>query len=264
MTSATEPAPPRASATVLLLRDGARGPEVFMLRRHGMVDFAAGALVFPGGKVDRGDRDPALAGLADGLAGLDAEEAAHRAAAVREAFEEAGILLARDAAGTFPDAARLAALAPWRGRLDRGEAALTGFLAAEGLRLAADRVVPLARWITPAANPRRFDTRFYLAPAPDGQAGLHDGRETVESGWHRPADLLAAAEAGTWSLVPATRAHLMLVAGCADVAAALSMAAAHPKAPVTPVLERRPDGMLVRIPAEAGYGRTEFPLERMP
>jgi len=256
---ATEPVP---SATVLLLRDGARGPEALLLRRHAGVAFAAGALVFPGGKVDAGDREPCIP--ATGGDGLEAEERAHRLAAVREAFEEAGVLLTRGADRDFPTADRLAGLAPWRGRLDRREATLGDFLRTEGLAADLAALVPLARWITPASNPRRFDTRFYAAAVPPGQAGAHDGRETVDSAWLRPADALSLADRGGAELVPATRANLMLAARGRTVADILALAAAHPKAPITPEVERGPDGLRVRIPAGAGYGVRELPLVKPP
>src|SRR5262249_39605726 len=159
------------------LRDGAAGLEVFMVKRHHQIDFVAGALVFPGGKLEAGDSDPALAAHVDCPGDWTAAMRALGAGAIREAFEESGILLARDArTGEFASAERLDALQPYRHAFEKREAALAQVLAKEKLRLALDQLVPFAHWITPDNMPKRFDTHFFLAVSPVGHVGSHDGR----------------------------------------------------------------------------------------
>src|SRR5690242_7135892 len=136
-----KPATPVAAATVLIVRDGADGLEVFMVKRHHQIDFVAGALVFPGGKVHGGDREAALSDHMDGAEAWTPEMRALGAAAIREAFEESGILFARDANGTFVSTARLAELDAWRERLEKNSATLLEMVQREQLRLACDRLV---------------------------------------------------------------------------------------------------------------------------
>ncbi len=175
------------AATILIARDAPDGLEVFMVKRHHQIDFVAGALVFPGGKVAKGDHDAALCDFVDGSAALSPDMQALAAAAIREAFEESGILFAREAgADELVDAERLAQLEHYRPALEKGEIGLLDMVRAENLRLACDRLVRFAHWITPENMPKRFDTHFFLAAAPPGHAGSHDGRESVELGVDPP------------------------------------------------------------------------------
>jgi 8-oxo-dGTP pyrophosphatase MutT (NUDIX family) len=258
MTShAKKAVPARPAATVLLLRDGAEGLEVFMVVRHHQIDFASGALVFPGGSVDPGDR-----AIAEALPGLGGTEAgALRIAAIRETFEECGVLLARPrGSAVLVDAARLKAIeATHRTALCRGERPFAEILAAEDLVPATDHLVHFAHWITPASRPKRFDTHFFLADAPVDQLAVHDGGESVESVWIRPAQALAETKAGLRKLVFATRLNLMKLAGCATVAAAFAAAAAAPVVTVEPEGVETPEGRMLRIPRAAGYGGELFP-----
>ena len=170
--AAAAPAAPRAASTILLLRDGPSGLEVFMVVRHHEIDFASGALVFPGGRMEAADAELAREAMsfADGI---DETARALRIAAIREAFEECGVLLARPKGDErIVSAERLSAL-------DRS-APFADLMAREGLVPAADALVPFARWITPAFLPKRFDTHFFLALAPPHRALAHDGREAVE------------------------------------------------------------------------------------
>jgi hypothetical protein len=138
---------------------------------------------------------------------------------------------------------------------------MADFVAAHGLRLACDVLVPFARWITPAPVPKRFDTHFYLTAAPADQAALHDGGETVDSIWIRPKAALVEANAGTRPIVFPTRLNLMWLAQAADVKAALTAAQAREVVPVQPEIEDRGGGdKAVRIPAEAGYPINEVPV----
>ena len=240
--SGAPPAPARDAATVALVRDGTAGLEVYLLRRVREMAFAAGMFVFPGGSVDdadRGggaDRDPA-GGDATGWAatggdatGWDAagwaaafgvDEALARAlvcAAVRETFEESGVLLAgRSATEVLPDVSD----AGWeaeRVALEAREQSLSGLLLRRGLVLRADLLAPLAHWITPDSEPRRFDTRFFLAAVPPGQVCREVGGEADERRWVAPA----AALAGGLRMMPPTRAVLADLARFGDVASALA------------------------------------------
>lgn len=255
-------APARLAATVLLLRDGPDGVEVFMVVRHQQIDFASGALVFPGGKLAVGDHDPAAQARCSGVEGLNADEIALRIAAIREAFEECGVLLARPQAGAgFVEPARVAELGPrYRRALDKGEIGIAAMLDAESLILACETLVPFAHWTTPTFMPKRFDTRFYLAAAPAEQVLLHDGGEAVDSVWIRPQDALAQADAGTRTLVPATRLNVEKLGRSTTVADAIAAACADTIIEVLPERIDTAEGITLRIPAAAGYGITEFSL----
>jgi len=262
MTDAATPAA-RLAATVLLLRDGSAGLEVFMVVRHQQIDFASGALVFPGGKLADGDRDPRLPAHCTGAQGLDTAALALRVAALREAFEESGVLLARPRGSSgFVASDRLDAIgARWRKPLDRGEAGIVEMLEAEDLVLAIDALRPFAHWITPTFMAKRFDTHFFLAVAPAEQVAGHDGREMVDSRWLTPATALADAAAGRCTLVPATELNVALLGEQITVASALAAAAARRIVPVLPELVgSSATGRVLRIPADAGYAVSEFPL----
>ncbi|HEX4159119.1 MAG TPA: hypothetical protein VHY79_11635 [Rhizomicrobium sp.] len=253
---------PAPAATILLLRDGDCGLEVFMVERHHEMDFGGGALVFPGGKAAREDYDPELAGLVDGAADWPAEIRVLANSAIREAFEEAGVLLARDApSGEIIAADRLAALDPFREALELERIGLVEFLRAENLRLACDQLVPFAHWITPRDMPRRFDTHFFLAPVPAGHVGQHCGRESVDSLWIRPSDAVAAA--AKWKLMFPTRMNLLKLSHAEGVSQALQAARSALPVAVEPWLEEMPDGKFVRIRADAGYEITRMPVHEM-
>ena len=256
-----EPAPALPSATILLVRDAPEGLEVFMVVRHHEIDTASGASVFPGGKLAAGDSDPVLRGHCDGADDLDDAGLALAVAAIRESFEECGVLLARREGETgLLDAASLAALEDARGPFEAGELTMAEFVVTHRLRLACDALVPFARWITPSIVPKRFDTNFYLTAAPADQAALHDGGETVDSIWIRPDTALREANAGTRPIVFPTRLNLMLLAQAANVAAAIAAARARTVVAVQPEIEDRGTGKSVCISADAGYPITEVPV----
>lgn len=246
------------SATLLMLRDGATGLEVFMVKRHHQIDFASGALVFPGGKVDPLDRDPAIRAACDGADALDDERLCLAACAIREGFEESGILLARpaDAPGLI-DGGRAGALSAWRAPLNDGQKGLAEFLAAERLRLATDALVPFAHWVTPQFMPKRFDTHFYLAAAPAGQLGRHDGTESVDSVWVNP---LAALDDKRWTIIFPTKMNLIKLGQSKTVAQALTTARATPVVTVEPKVDVIDGQQMLTIPEAAGYGKIAEPL----
>jgi 8-oxo-dGTP pyrophosphatase MutT (NUDIX family) len=251
---------PVPAATILLVRDAPDGIEVFMVKRHHQIDFISGALVFPGGKVESGDGDPALRELMDGAGAWPAEMRALGAAAIREAFEESGILLARDAAtGDFVHEERLSGLDRYRHALEKREISLVEMLRAEGLRLALDQLVRFAHWITPEHMPKRFDTHFFIAPSPVGHRGRHDGRESVDSVWITPQR--AIADRKTWNVVFPTKLNLMKLGGQSSVVAALAAARASEPVTVTPWIENGPEGQTLRIREDAGYAQTAVKLK---
>lgn len=260
---ASAPAEARPSATILLLRDGARGLEVFMVQRHHRIDFATGALVFPGGKVDPGDADPALASRCPGGEALPDAERILRVAAIRETFEEAGVLLARPrGAGGLVDAARLRDLeARWRGPLFRDEAAMPELVEREDLELASDRLVPFAHWITPDFMPKRFDTWFFAVAAPPDHVAAHDGAESVDSVWIRPIDAIADAEAGRRVVIFPTLMNLRKLGRSDAVADALAAARRDRIVTVHPRVELRDGERRMVLPADAGYDVVETPVE---
>lgn len=256
----TQPVAPRLSATVMVLRDTPDGMEVFMVVRHHKIEFASGAIVFPGGSLDASDRDPRIRSVSDGADGLDDTALAVRVAAAREAFEECGVLYARDpSTGSIVDGARARALGEkYRGPLEADEIGMADVAEAEGLRIALDQLSPFAHWVTPAHMAKRFDTHFYLAPAPGDHALLHDGSEAVDSIWIRPADALAKAEAGELTMIFATRLNLERVNKSRTVADAIAKAAQDPIVTVQPTMRKTETARILTIPIEAGYGGPDF------
>jgi 8-oxo-dGTP pyrophosphatase MutT (NUDIX family) len=264
--SSPTPKPPvqlLPASTILLVRDGPKGIEVFMVKRHHQIDFASGALVFPGGKVTAGDMDPELASYADGATKFSRELLGFAAAGIREAFEESGLLLARrKGEKALIDAKATQDLAPYRPQLDKGEITLKEFLQRENLRLAVDAIERYAHWKTPPIMPKRFDTQFFIAAAPEGQLGQHDGGEAVDSVWTTPDDAIAESE--RWTIIFPTRMNLLKLKASHKVADALAAAARRTPFPVEPYIEDTPDGKKVlRIQKEAGYGDVFEPIERL-
>ena len=231
-TPSLEARPPRASATLVVVRDAPEGIEVLLSRRAERGDHNSGAWVFPGGIVDPGDRlaheccagiDEAAAnarlGLADGALG-------YYVAAVRECFEESGLLYAVDSSGALValDGDAAAALLAWRGPLHRGERTVPELCREFGLTLALDRLVYLSHWLTPLGRAKRFDTRFFIAELPAAQTAEFDGTEMVEQLWLRPADALARAV--ELKLMTPTQTTLALIGRFDAVAALLAWARA--------------------------------------
>lgn len=253
------------AATILLVRDGGEGLEVFMVVRHHQIDFASGALVFPGGKVDKRDLDEGVRGRVEGAEGLDDWELSMRVAAIREAYEECGVLLARDeGTSALVDAARLAALESYRDRLNKAEIGIGEMLANEGLRLAADLLTPFAHWITPNMMPKRFDTRFYVAVAPEDHLAVHDGRESVDSVWIKPADALQEALEGKRTIIFPTRVNVQKLGRHGSAADAIAAARKSNIVTVEPKVTKNDAGEpVLRIPIEADYDVTEEPLSNV-
>ena len=254
-----QPVTPRDAATVMLLRDSPAGRlEVYMLRRQASMAFAAGAMVFPGGSVDPRDADEQL-----GWAGPDAAEwgrifdappelaRALVCAAVRETFEESGVLLAgpsvdsvvEDTTSDEWEADRLALL-------DRS-VSLAGLLNRRGLILRADLLRPWSRWITPVMEPRRFDTRFFAAALPAGQRTRDVGGEASAVAWVEPAGALTAGQREELRLMPPTRVSLTELADCGTREAALT--GPRQVAPIIPELQLRNGAVWLTVPGLSGY-----------
>jgi len=253
---------PIPAATVLLLRDGDAGMEVFMVRRATKMDFAAGALVFPGGKVDPPDRAPLLRKRCGDVSDVDDFELALRVAAVRETFEECGVLLARPHGGQelVPEARVQELEAKYRDALTKDELGIDAMIMTENLDLACDLLVYYAHWITPVIRPKRFDTHFFLAPAPADQVPLHDGSESLDSLWTRPQAAIDSSVAGGYQVMFPTYCNLVKLDRNKTVDEALEAARNEPVITVLGQHRVMPDGTRhVVIPKTAGYGVTEVP-----
>jgi 8-oxo-dGTP pyrophosphatase MutT (NUDIX family) len=259
-------ADPRDAATVAIVRAAAAGPgvEVLMLRRTAAMKFAPGAYVFPGGSVDPADYDREVAWqgppAAEFGARLGTTERVARAlvcAAVRETFEEAGILLAGEP-GDGPVA--VPSGPSWdaeRSALTAGELTLSELLSGRGLVLRADLLVPWARWITPVAEPRRFDTCFFAAVLPAGQTAAAHAAEADHVTWLSPAAAVSAATAGEIMMLPPTKATLNQLAQAAAAGDSLAAILRTHRAiePVTPRLVVTDGGVWLDLPDDAGYPR---------
>jgi len=249
---------PRDASTILLLRDSkaAKETEVFMMVRHYEIDFNSGALVFPGGSVDKNDKEIIdRPELYSGGGGLDASALSFRIAAIRETFEESGILLARPKGSQALIDARRAGEIEAAHRTDLNDRKITFLevLTDNGMMLALDELVPYAHWITPEGMPKRFDTWFFLAAAPPDQLGAHDGRESTDSIWVSPREALAGGETGRFKLPFPTTRNLIKLGKQPSVKAALDDSRGRSIVTVMPVMTRLNGGRQLRIPKEAGY-----------
>lgn len=240
------PTPPQPAATVLLVRDDPF--EVLMVRRPPTGSFRD-ALVFPGGMVDPADADAAWCALIDDADGMAIAERAVRIAALRETYEETGLLIVAPGDGG-------SAPAP-------PGADFRAAVRARGGRLPLQALVPFAHWITPEVSARRWDTRFFIAAAPPDQTAVHTGDELAAIEWIAPATMLARDAAGEEALLFPTRLNLARLAESGCVADALAAARRRPAFTVLPRVERRGDGVALLIPAEAGYGIVEDARRRL-
>jgi 8-oxo-dGTP pyrophosphatase MutT (NUDIX family) len=258
------PAVARDAATVMVLRpeseSGQPGdaPEVLMLRRPAAMAFAPGAYVFPGGSVDPDDRDPDIGWVA----GPTPEEFGERlgctaelaralvCAAVRETFEESGVLLAGGADGA-PAEFDEPSLAADRADLAAGKMTFAEVLGRRGLVIRADLLTPWARWITPEAEPRRFDARFFAAALPPGQRASGYHAEAEHIGWERPEAAISAARDGSMLLLPPTATILGEFAAQGRVGKIL--ASRRHVTPIEPRLAIEDGEAWLIIPDEVGY-----------
>ncbi|MEO9223560.1 MAG: hypothetical protein ABI276_01060 [Acidimicrobiales bacterium] len=251
---------------MLVVRDTDHGAlEVCLLRRRKGSVFVPGMYVFPGGAVDPVDREPRweehVLGLDGATAsrrlGIEAGGLAYWVAAVRETIEECGLLLAVRADGTPLQLAApedRARLARYRVDLDGGSRDLFDICGDEGLLVDCRAMHYVAHWITPAGEPRRYDTRFFLAAAPDGQHAVHDGHEAVATRWVSAEQALEGNAAGQLAMLPPTVALLRWLAPYPTVAAALAAAAAIGEVPtIEPRIVGRAKDARIVLPGEPGY-----------
>lgn len=241
---------PRPAATIVLLRDTpVGGPQVLMLRRHDRSGFAAGAWVFPGGVVEEDDRtlEPERwSGISpSALEQRFADDAkavlGFHVAAVRETFEEAGILLATGQV----DPATATATQQILGERGAPPHLFTDFLRSRDLVLRLDTLTYLSRWITPKVEGRRFDTVFFVAATPEGQRATHDDVETTAKRWVRAAEALAAHRDQRFPMIHPTVMTLEWLTAHTTAADAVAAAAAQPSVPwVLPHVDRQADGSL--------------------
>ncbi len=255
------PAPARDAATVVLLRPCAAGPfEVLLLRRTGRAGFLANALVFPGGRVDAADAEPEVIDRLDLTADPRAleparlGEAPERAdaaralwvAALRETFEESGVLLGMS---RTVDAAALDAA---RDALNRGEVTFAQALERLSARVDPTRLRYVARWITPVVEPKRFDTRFFMARVEADQTARPDERETTQSLWVTPARAVADADAGEAPLAPPTYRVLLTLARCDTIGAALALRDGLPPV-IAPRFDTTATTLTLLLPGDAAF-----------
>jgi 8-oxo-dGTP pyrophosphatase MutT (NUDIX family) len=242
----------------VVVRDGVPGLEVFFVLRHTKSSFLGGAVVFPGGKVDPSDEDaawdarataphPRTEAMVAGVDGHDAPSArALAVAACRETLEEGRILpLDAPIGDAEVEALRLALLA--------SPGSLGAALAQRGRNLALDALVPWARWVTPEAEARRFDARFFLLELPAGQVGRHDEHETTMSFWGRPAEVLERFMRGEIFLAPPTTRTLELLAACPDVRAARAVAMEQSLLPVCPSFQPGDEAPFLALPGDPAH-----------
>lgn len=250
---------PIPAATVILLRDEPQF-EALMIARAERSSFAGGALVFPGGRVDPGDAHPQWPEHSAGLS-PDPAIAAAQVAAIREAFEEAGVLLARGPRGALLTADEVAALAPWRANVERDDALFLALVRRHELFLAADLLTLFAHWIAPPGLHRRFDTLFFAAAFPDGQDVMEDGDEATEALWISPEAALAARASGARKIIFPTARNLELLGVSGSTAEALDHARRRTVRPVIPETRSRGGALFLTIPDDLGYPVTEEAFE---
>jgi 8-oxo-dGTP pyrophosphatase MutT (NUDIX family) len=253
---------PLPAATVTIVRDSERGVEVLLLQRNLRSGFMPGMYVFPGGALDKADcareAQALCTGLDDAAAsrilGLVRGGLAYWIAAVRESFEEAGILLACDVNGETVALSEPAAVERFhahRRALNSGSREFGALLAAENLRLAADRLVYFSHWITPIGAPRRYDTRFFAARAPEAQEALHDSLETIGHRWIGPQEALAAHARGEFGMRTPTLKTLELFARFPSAGRLMAALRAQHEVPaLLPHIAR--DGRRL-LPGDPGY-----------
>ncbi len=264
------PAEPVPAATIMLLRQAESSPEVLMLERHAKSEFLPDLYVFPGGRVHAGDHE-----LADRVGGLTAAQAALRVpsvapdtalsffvAAIRETFEEAGVLLARQRGESALVSGALAAeLSAHRLDMQEGKLPLRQIVEEYDLEIAADCLSVHGHWVTPEIVPRRFDTLFFTAAAPADHQAAHDGVESSDHVWIQPAEAIAQAKRKEKQMIFPTLANLQTIAGFERVEDAIESSRARKVVPILPTIAGEGDDRKLVIPPDAGYAKNEEKLE---
>ena len=252
------------ASTVLIIRNGENDIEVFMVVRHHQIDFASGALVFPGGKVDTKDIDPDIRDFIIPDKDYADEELSFRIAAIRESYEESGVLFANYKEDeNLINNEKLEELHRWRDKFNNNETSMQEFAKKENLKFSTESLIPFAHWITPDLMPKRFDTRFYLAAVPDGHQGIHDGNESVDSLWISPKQAIKDCLSEKRTIIFPTRMNLEKLRNSKTVEEALSNARKHRIVTVLPKLEKTEEGVFLTLPKDAGYGDVKESIENL-
>lgn len=277
------PSVPRDSATVILVRERTENEpfEVLLMRRHEKQDFMGKAFVFPGGQLDKKDCDPKLAEHATGLSSKDAKRRLNETdlsdetalglffTAVRETFEESGVLLADTVSGNpinLEDPDTQIRFATYRGMVYRGKITLEELARKEQIAYPLDRILPFSRWITPYEQPKRFDTRFFLAQMPPHQTPAHDAVEMTKTIWISPREALLQQASGKLLLFPPTLKTLEEISLCPTATELFSFASSREIKPILPERisdEKTPGIMLPHDPEYTieAYKQTLRPME---
>lgn len=266
---------PKDAATVILVRDQISRLEVFLMRRNKKQNFMGGYFVFPGGQLDDADCDSILwdkccssmvvkssqrlqePGLPESIArGL-------HMAAIRETFEESGILLATSASGKstfgFNDAKTLERFTLYRRRIYRGEITMMDLAVLEGIRFKPNMMIPYAHWITPEIQRTRYNTRFFLARLPNGQHTSHDEDELIASGWVTPEDALRMNEIGEMPLSPPTLKTVEELSSFRTTEQLFKTAAEREIFAILPQAYKTDEGFLgVKLPYDLDYTITDY------
>ncbi|WP_321391504.1 NUDIX domain-containing protein [Emcibacter sp.] len=245
---------PADSATVILVRDGAQGLEVLMGMRHGNIKFGGGAYVFPGGKVDSRDEKAELEMTATDAQRLPEQFRGFRFTAIREVFEETGLIIGKMNQQPLSEDQRRAIDEKYRDLVHYEGMCLLDFLRETGVEPDLEACVPFAHWITPIVQPKRFDTRFFVCKAPKGQVAKADGQEIVDLIWAQPQDVIDQAE-GT--LMFPTLMNLKKISGYGTVRELLDDISGQKIITVLPEIRKNEKGEIRIIAEEAGYGSVD-------
>ncbi|MCK9230370.1 MAG: hypothetical protein M0Q23_07735 [Syntrophales bacterium] len=271
----------RNAATVILTRDRDDGScEIFFMRRHHSQAFMSGAFVFPGGRLDGEDCHPALRRH---IKGTGRENLSHRLqepalpesiarglhlAAIREMFEEAGVLLAADSSGSildFRDVECNRRFTAYRDALHREEITLLDIAGRENIRFLPSLLLPYAHWMTPEVEPKRFDTRFFIARLPAGQHPSHDGNELTASAWMTPAQALSDHGASRIVLMPPTLKTVEELKAFKTTDELLQAVSRHTILPILPqAFETEDGGFGVKLPFDPEYSIDAYKLPIRP
>lgn len=257
-----EQVPVRDAATVMLLRDGSDGPEVCLMQRNLNSDFVGGAYVFPGGAVDPADAEVAVAQRCPDLDDVEASRRlglavgglAFWVAAIRESFEEAGVLLARHADGRrldLSDPGAAERFAGHRDDVDNERRTIAEIAVQEDLHLDVGQLHYFSRWITPLGAHRRYDTRFFVCAAPEGQEVVEDSRELIGTQWLTPAEALRRHDAGDITMIFPTVRTLVALSRFDRADAVLDHARAQSRVEgILPTISDGDDGMRIVLPGD--------------
>ena len=253
----------KPASTLLLIKELPTTFEVFMVVRHHQIDVAAGALVFPGGKVETQDSHKSVKSRCKETH-LSEALLPFAVGVIREAFEETGVLFARKAGKSdLINANDLLGLEHYRDKLVKETVSLGEMLEKEDLELACDCLLHFAHWITPDMAPKRFDTHFFVAKAPSDQVALHDGEESVDSVWITPTTLLEEAQEGKWKIVFPTKMNTEKLARFTSFTEIKNYLAGHTPVTIQPEFISSEEGKFLCFPREADYPRWKVAIEEV-